>query len=131
MTTRRGRKESASVAEAGHSAELVFDRKTASSLQEKWGSTVLSGLIEFSSERRRRIVPSSIPRTRLTRGKLFVDIIEDRRRPSLFLSVVQGPGSREILFLGQFRSRSEAESAADEFIADHLGRRKSLGKPAA
>lgn len=90
----------------------------------------MSGIIRFSSDRRRRVVPAAIPRTQVKKAKLVVEIIEDRRTPQIFLSVVQKQDSSEILFLGQARSRSEAEAATDEFTSEYLGRRKALRKPA-
>ncbi len=84
----------------------------------------------LSGERRSRIVPASLPRTRIKLGRFFADIIEDRRRPVTFFSVVQRIRSAEIIFLGQSRSRLEAEMSACSFIADHTGRRVT-GKGAA
>jgi hypothetical protein len=55
------------------------------------------------------------------RGELFAELIEDcRNRPPIVHCVVQRLGSPGILFLGQFQSRSEAESAAEQFISDYL-----------
>ncbi len=58
-------------------------------------------------------------------GELFAEILDDRRRPEVFLCVVQRYGSPEVLYLGQSKSRSEAECAANEFINDYLGTHKS------
>ncbi len=85
--------------------------------------------VQFRPERRRRIVPLRIPRTRLEQGELFAEIIEDRRcHPPVVLCVVQRRGSSEILFMGQSRSRSEAETAANEFISDYLSGLESSGQ---
>ncbi len=93
---------------------------------------MVSGPYAFRPDRRRRVVPADIPRTRLARGELFAEIIEDRRRPAVFLCVVQRQGSPEILFLGQSRSRSDAQTTAEEFMSDYRrGRRQDPGKPAA
>lgn len=71
------------------------------------------------------MAPASIPHKRIRRGELFADIIQDRRLPELFLGVVQREGSAEILFLGQSRTLEEAESAAQEFMAEQPGRSKA------
>ena len=77
----------------------------------------------FGTDQRKRIVPACIPCTRLYAGEMFAEIVEDRRsRPPLLVCVVQRQGSPEILFLGQFRSESEAEFAANEFMSDYLTR---------
>ncbi len=85
----------------------------------------MSGLIQPADERRWHVAPGSIPRKRITRGDLFADIIEDRRQPGLFLSVVQREGSPEVLFLGQSQTREEAESAALEFMRDQPEQHKA------
>ena len=73
---------------------------------------------------RQRFLAAELPRTRLLAGEFFADIIHDRRtRPPLFLCVVQRHGSREVLFLGQFHSESDAEAAAMEWIAELRGGR--------
>lgn len=71
------------------------------------------------------MAPRSIPHKRFIRGELFADVIEDRRMPGLFLCVIQREGSPEILFLGQSRTREEAESAAREFMTEQAGQRKA------
>ncbi len=76
------------------------------------------------------MVPASLPRTRIQQGRFFAEIIEDRRAPGTFFSIVQRNRSPEILFLGQSRSRLEAEMTACSFIADHTGRR-AIAKRAA
>ncbi len=83
----------------------------------------MSGLIQ--SERRWHVAPRSIPRRRITQGEFFAEIIEDRRQPGLFLCVVQREGSAEVLFLGQSRTREEAESAALEFMSEPARRGKA------
>ncbi len=81
----------------------------------------MSGTLNPPGDRRRRSVPASIPRSRLNKGELFAEIIEDRRtHPSLIFSVVQKQGSPEILFLGQSHSRAAARAAARGFIADYV-----------
>jgi hypothetical protein len=93
-------------------------------LVARQGVTV-SGHFEFGIDQRKQIVPACIPRTRLLTRELFAEIIEDRRaRPPIVLAVVQRQGSPEILFLGQFRSHSDAESAAQQFISDYLSRNR-------
>ncbi len=97
----------------------------------KWGGTSLSLPRTLSGERRKRVEPTSLPRTRIRHGRFFADIIEDRRDPRIFFSIVQRSRSREVLFLGQSRSRLEAEMSACSFLADHTGRRATTGKRAA
>jgi hypothetical protein len=71
-------------------------------------------------------VPACIPRTRLRHGELFADIIEDRRdRSPVLMCVVQKQGSPEILFLGQFRSRTEAKIDAERLSATIWDTRRS------
>ena len=83
----------------------------------------------FGTDERKRIVPACIPRTRLHAGELLAEVVEDRRsRPPLLVCVVQRQGSPEILFLGQFRSESEAEFAAKEFMSDYLTRQAFRGQ---
>ncbi len=73
---------------------------------------------------RQGFLAAELPRTRLLAGEFFADIIQDRRtRPPLFLCVVQRHGSREVLFLGQFHSEPDAETAAMEWIAELRGGR--------
>lgn len=81
---------------------------------------------------RRRIEPAAVPRVRIRYpGRLFADIIEDRRFPKVVFCVVQRQDSPEILFLGQSRSPLEAELAACAFVADYSGQRKTARKLAA
>ena len=62
-----------------------------------------------------------IPRLRLQGGECFADVVEDRRsHPALFLSIVQKHGSNDILFLGQFLSQAEAETAAIQFMDEMI-----------
>lgn len=63
-------------------------------------------------------------RERLHDGALLADIIEDRE-PPLFFMIVQRQDSAEILFLGQYHSRSDAADAAREFMTDHLNRQEA------
>lgn len=89
-----------------------------------------SSRFEFGADQRKQIVPASIPRTRVFGGDLFAEIIQDRRsHPALFFAIVQRHGSTEILMLGQFRSRSKAQAAARQFMADYS--RRSKGQRAA
>ena len=75
----------------------------------------------FETDERKRLIAACIPRTCLRTGDFVVDVIEDRRNhPALFLCVVQRQGSSEILFLGQFNSQPDAETAARQFISDQL-----------
>lgn len=70
--------------------------------------------------KRRQFLPAYLPRTRREAGALYSEIIEDRRsHPRLLLCVVQKHGSPEILFLGQFRTFIEAETAAGDFMSDY------------
>ncbi len=63
-------------------------------------------------------MPSSIPRIRLLHGELWAEIVLDRRRDAgVVHCLVQQQGSKEILFLQQFPSIEEAETAAKEFMA--------------
>ncbi len=60
----------------------------------------------------------SIRRRQILSGELFADIIEDSRTdPQIVFCVVQRQGSPEVLFLGQFYTRSEAETAAHHYIS--------------
>jgi hypothetical protein len=75
----------------------------------------------LETDERKRMIAACIPRTSLHIGGFVADIILDRRNhPALFLCVVQGRDSPEVLFLGQFSSEPDAEAAAKQFIADHL-----------
>jgi hypothetical protein len=139
MTTNGGLRifisECSLVIKAGHHGGWLLHRNfsiaTSFPWKEETGSAVFSNLIEFPSERRTQVVPASMPRRRFKKGKLFAEIIEDRRPPPVFFWVVQKQCSSGILFLGQTWSRSEAESAANQFIDDYLGgQRKSRGKSA-
>ncbi len=77
---------------------------------------------------RQRFLSTGLPHTRLLAGEFFADIIHDRRTcPPLFLCVVQQYGSPEVLFLGQFHSETDAETAAMEWIADLRGGGRSGG----
>ncbi len=81
----------------------------------------MSGPLNPPGDRRKRSVPASLPRSRVSKGELFAEIIEDRRcHPSVVFSLVQRQGSPEILFLAQSRSRAGARAAVREFIADYL-----------
>lgn len=69
--------------------------------------------------KRTQWIPACLPRTRREDRELFAEIIEDRRsHPRLLLCVIQKHGSPEILFLGQFRTLVEAETAAGDFMSD-------------
>jgi hypothetical protein len=93
---------------------------------------VSSSRFELGADQGKQIVPASIPRTRVFGGDLFAEIVQDRRsRPSLFFAVVQRQGSTEILMFGQFRSRSEAEDAARQFMADYSSRKRVSSKQSA
>ncbi len=83
------------------------------------------------ADRRKHNVPACIPRRRVRRGKLFADIIQDRRTdPLIAHCVVQRQGSPEILQLQQFCSRSAAERAAKQFMSDYERRLKSSRRAA-
>ena len=59
-------------------------------------------------------------------GDLFADIIEDRRTdPPIIFCVVQRQSSPEILFLGQYRSRSEAAHSGQQVMSEYLNQRAS------
>ncbi len=70
-------------------------------------------------ERHKQIISACLPNKRLNIGELFADIIADHRSPPIFHCVVQRQDSPEILFLGQYRSCSEAETAARDFMSDY------------
>jgi hypothetical protein len=76
-------------------------------------------------DRRRALVPSSLPRIQL-RKKLFVaDLIEDRRAsPPIFHCIVQPEGSVDIVFWGQYTTIDEAKETAEAHLI-HLTSRKS------
>ncbi len=79
----------------------------------------------ISEDQRTRRIPASIPRIRLQKGELYADIIEDRRGdPSLITCVIQRLHSPEVLFLGQFHTRSEAQIAAEQVLGDF-----AIGQP--
>ncbi len=60
----------------------------------------------------------SVRRSRILSGDLFADIIEDSRTdPQIVFCVVQRQGSPQVLFLSQFYTRSEAETAAHHYIS--------------
>ncbi len=83
------------------------------------------------ADRRKHTVPACIPRRRVRRGKLFADIIQDRRTdPLIAYCVVQRQGSPEILQLQQFCSTSAAERAAKQFMSDYERRSKSSRRAA-
>ncbi len=86
----------------------------------------MSCRFEDGADQRKRFVPAAIPRARLRNCNLFADIIEDRRaHPALITCVAQRQHSSEILFLGQFHSRAEAQSIAEQL----LGGAPVLGPP--
>lgn len=80
--------------------------------------------------KRKQLLPACIPRTRLQDGDLCAEIIEDRRSPRRLLCVVQKQGSPEILFLGQFFSYQEAESAAGDFMSEYQAHQHAQAQPA-
>ncbi len=96
------------------------------------GSTAMSGRAVFIAKDQKQVDPAAIPGTRIRGpGRLFADIIEDHRSSQVVHFVVQKRGSTEILFLGQSRSRMEAEFAACAFMADHRRARKAARRSAA
>ncbi len=88
-------------------------------------------LLDFGAERRKRVRPTAIPRTRRQRRELVMDIIQDRRRTPLFFCVVQRQNSPEVLMLGQFTSQSEAVLAGEQFMSDYLRREQTTTENAA
>jgi hypothetical protein len=87
-------------------------------------SATVSARFDWRADRRKHNLPACIPRRRLRQGKLFADIIEDRRNhPLIAHCVVQRQGSPEVLHLQQFCSQSAAERAAKQFIFDYERRR--------
>lgn len=72
-----------------------------------------------------RTLTNCVSREQLRDGELIADIVEDLCHGSLFFAIVQAQGSPEILFLGQYRSRSDAAEAARHFMADHLNRQQA------
>ena len=87
-----------------------------------------AGLLEFGAERRHRVQPAAIPRTRSQQRELVMDIVHDRRQ-MMFFCVVQPQGSPDILMLGQSASRAGAVAAGEQFMSDYLLRHRTLRMP--
>ena len=88
-------------------------------------ATVSTDILDFGAERRKRAQPAAIPRVRRQRRDLVMDVLQDRRGPPIFFSIVQPHGSPEILMLGQFTSQSAAVHAGEQFMSDYLFRRQA------
>lgn len=86
--------------------------------------------LEFGIERRHHAQPRAIPRTRMERRDLVMDIVEDRRLP-MFVCIVQRNHSPEILMLCQFNSRRAAVLAGEQFMSDYFRRERQANIQAA
>lgn len=73
-------------------------------------------------QRRRRFVPSRLPRTHIARSFYIAEIVHDRRsHPLVFHCLVRHKKSGEIVRWHQARTLEEAERAAQEYLADLAG----------
>lgn len=78
-----------------------------------------NALLELHPERRQRLRPGAIPRTRTQRRYLVMDIVEDRRQ-RMFVCIVQRDDSPAILMMCQFSTRQAAVLEGEKFISEYL-----------